>query len=163
MTIFKPGTKVLMEFTQGTIGSKAPVDIGSCLQAFDNVKPEEIDLSFSGGSQGLPFTVPASGAQRVIVCGSGTATLLTNGFCIGYVTFEVLYDLKGPDGISQLSAQVVARNVSGTAIDKPYAPIELHKFDLRKGPVTVNTSVNGSPISSQVVKLQQPISGTEPN
>lgn len=144
MVYLLPNSKIVMSFNQGIIESKVPVDIGSCTSVYKYNSYSGLDFSFNENTQNLPVQVNTnrSESERIAVCGSIAIGVSEAGSKIGYITFEVLHDLKGPSGISQVSPQIVVRDVQGNPLDRPYKPKELHTFDLNNGKIIIIIKIN---------------------
>ena len=106
-----------MLFSQGTIGSQVFVDIGSCISVYGYSNYSGLDFLFNKNTQNLPFQVNTNRPEneRISVCGSVAIGVAEAGSQVGYITFEILHDLKGPNGISQVSPQIVVRDIQGNA------------------------------------------------
>ncbi len=151
MVSLLPNSKIVMSFNQGSIGSQVPVDIGSCTSVYGYNSYSGLDFSFNENTQNLPFQVPSNREERILVCGSLSVGVVNAGSNIGYITFEVLHDLKGPSGISQVSPQIVVRDSSGNALCNPYKPRGLHQFDLDNGKILAEISLNGSKLFTREI------------
>jgi len=144
MVYLQPNSKINMGFAQGGIGSHIPVDIGSCISVYGYNSYSGLDFSFNPNTQNLPFQVNTERPknERIVVCGSIAIGVAEASSKVGYITFEVLHDLKGPNGISQVSPQIVVRDVQGKPLANPYKPKELHNFDLNNGKIISTIKLN---------------------
>mgnify|MGYP001618921550 FL=1 len=144
MVCLPPNSKIAMSFNQGNIGSQVLVDIGSCVSVYGLDNYSGLDFIFNDNNQNLPFQIPKDREERILICGSISVGVVNAGSNIGCITFEILHDLKGPANISQISPQIVVRDSNGNALCNPYKPRELHQFDLNKGKVLTEISLNDS-------------------
>ncbi|VVB61547.1 Uncharacterised protein [uncultured archaeon] len=151
MVYLPPNSKIVVSFNQGNTGSQVSVDIGSCISAYGYSSYSGLDFTLNQNTQNLPFQVHPNRTERFLVCGSLTVGVASAGSNIGYITFEILHDLKGPNGVSQLSPQIVVRDHSGNPLDTPYKPKELHQFNLSKGNILAEIFLNGSKIFSREI------------
>ena len=152
MVFLPQNSKIMMTFNQGNIGSQVSVDIGSCVSAYGYNSYSGLDFEFNKNVQNLPFQVPTNREERILVCGSLSVGVVNSGSNMGYITFEILHDSNGPNGISQVSPQIVVRDSSGNSICNPYKPQELHNFDLNNGKILAKISVNGSELFTREIK-----------
>lgn len=153
MVFLPSNSKVKMSFKQGDIGSSVPVDVGSCVSVFEYNSYSGLEFAFNQNIQNLPFQVNTNRPeeQSIVVCGSIAIGVAQAGSNLGYITFETLHDLRGPNGISQISPQVVVRDHNGEPLAQPYKPKELHYFDLNKGIIILEISLNGSKLLCQKI------------
>jgi len=158
MVYLQPNSKMNLSFSQGNIGSQVPVDIGSCTLVYGYNSYSGLDFSFSQNAQNLPFQVDIERPknERIAVCGSLAVEVSEGGSKVGYITFEVLHDLQGPNGISQVSPQIIVRDVSGKPLAQPYKPKELHNFDLNNGEILSTIKINDEELYKQKIKKQPP-------
>jgi len=158
MVYLQPNSKINLSFSQGNIGSQVPIDIGSCTSVYGYNSYSGLDFSFNQNTQNLPFQVNTERPEneRIAVCGSLAVGVAEAGSKVGYITFEVLHDLKGPNGISQVSPQIVVRDVNGNSLANPYKPKELHNFDLNNGDILSTIKVNDEELYKQKIEKQPP-------
>ena len=144
-------SKIRMSFNQGNIGSQVLVDIGSCASVYGYNSYSGLNFLFNSNTQNLPFQVPSGRNERILVCGSLSVAVINSGSSVGYITFEILHDLNGPVGISQVSSQIVVRDNNGNALCNPYKPRELHQFDLNNGKIFAEVSLNDSKLFTREI------------
>ncbi|MBS3094966.1 hypothetical protein J4474_04830 [Candidatus Pacearchaeota archaeon] len=157
MVFCSPNTKVLFSINQGNTGSIAGIDIGSCISDLGLTSYSRLDFTYNHPPQNLLFSVPQNRPkeERFLPCGSLSIVVVESGSKIGFITFEMLHDLEGPNGISQISPQIVVRNMAGKCLGSPYKPKELHEFDLNQGKVFAEINLNSSRLFYKEIGLRE--------
>ena len=152
MVFLPTNSKIGISFKQGEIGSSVSVDIGSCISVFGYNSYSGLDFTSNQNTGNLPFQISSNRTERILVCGTLSVCIANNGSNKGYVTFEILHDLSGPNGISQISPQIVVRDNNGNSLSDPYKPKELHNFNLNNGEIISEIFLNGSILFYQEIK-----------